>query len=341
VHLGAAPRNGQTDACVDKALLGSVLAASVWACGGAMRLEAPNVSASLAREPTRVDLDPIAPGTAIEAGFEPPGPAAVLTAAMGQELAGRALSGGEPGGYEVRCTLDRFAVRSETRVTESDQLLALYADLSCEARRTRDGAAVWRGALRGRACERGSNVLGSNVGLTQTLATRALADASREMASDLALRALGLQAAPSARVFADEGQQRALSGLDDSPWGAAALQENGAAVERALRTLDARDAVLRAAAWNVVAMAAGPGEPWRASESLVLDDDPLVRFVQYKALGRHASPASLAQLRSASASEGDSLLSEMLRDTVATGGLGVARTPAKASAVTNGTTTSP
>lgn len=159
--------------------------------------------------------------------------------------------------------------------------------------------------------------------------------------ANLALRALRLQAAPSVRVFADEGQQRSLSGLDDTPWGAAALQENGAAVERALRTLDARDAVLRAAAWNVLAMAAGPGEPWPAGESLTLDGDPLVRFVQYKALGRHASPAALAQLRSAASSEGDAVLSELLRDVVASGGIGVARTAANASAVTSGTTTSP
>jgi hypothetical protein len=310
------------------------------ACGGALALQAPNVAPSAAREPTRVDLDPIVTGGAVEAGFEPPGPAAVLTAAMGQELAGRALSGGEPGGYQLRCTLDRFAVRSETRVTESEQMLALYADLSCEARRAHDGAVVWRGELRGRACESGSNVLGSNVGLTKTLAARALADASREMASDLALRALGLQAAPSVRVFADEAQQRALSGLDDSPWGAAALQENPASADRALRSRDERDAVLRAAAWNVVAMAAGPGEPWPGgAEAMKLDDDALVRCVQYKALGRHASPAALAQLRAASTTEGDGILSEMLRDAIASGGLGVART--KAIAVSSGTTTSP
>src|SRR5581483_8311376 len=111
--------------------------------------------------------------------------------------------------------------------------------------------------------------------------------------------------APSVRVFADEGEQRSRSGLDDTPWGPAALQENAAAVEHAMRSLDRRDAVMRAAAWNVVAMAAGPGEPWPAGEALALDDDALVRCVQYKALGRHASPASLAQLRSAAAREGD------------------------------------
>jgi hypothetical protein len=304
-----------------------LVAACHLGCGGALRLDGPNVAAALARDGTRVDLDPIAPGAAVEGGFEPPGPAAVLTAAMAQELAGRALSGGEPGGYAVRCTLDRFAVRSETSVVESTQAAVLFADLSCEARRARDQAPVWRGALRGRACERASNVLGSKPGLLQTLTSRALADASREMASDLAVRTLGLHAAPSVRVFADEGQQRDLAGLDDSPWGAAALQENGAEVPRVLKSLDPRDPALRAAAWNVVAMASAPDDPWLGGESLTLDDDPLVRFVQYKALARHASPAALARLRAAAPVESDPLLAEMVRDAIASGGLGVTRTP--------------
>lgn len=304
-----------------------MMASGAVGCGGALRLDGPNVAAALARDGTRVDLDPIASGAGVEGGFEPPGPAAVLTAAMAQELAGRALSGGVAGGFLVRCTLDRFAVRSKTNVVESTQSAALYADLSCEARRARDQAPVWRGELHGRALERGSNVLGSKPGLVQSLTSRALADASREMASDLALRALGLRAAPSVRVFADEGQQRDLAGLDDSPWGAAALQENGSEVRRVLASLDPRDPALRAAAWNVVAMASAPDDPWLGGESLKLDDDPLVRFVQYKALARHASPAALAQLCAAATAESDALLAEMARDALASGGIGVTRTP--------------
>src|SRR5208337_1093056 len=152
-----------------------------------------------------------------------------------------------------------------------------------EAKRLRDEAVVWRGELRGRACAEGSNVLGSSLGVTQRLVDRALSDAAREMASDLAVRALALRAAPSARAFPDEGEQRAASGLDDSPWGAAALEENADSVEHALRTLDAHDTTLRAAAWNVVAMAAGPGDPWRAGDKMALDAEPFVRFEQYKA----------------------------------------------------------
>ena len=272
-----------------------------------------------------MDLDPIeSPGIA-EHGYAPPGAAAVLTAAMAQELSGRALTGGEAGGYTVRCTLDRFATRSEMRVTESAELLALYVDLSCEARRTSDGVAVWRGELRGRAVAEASNVLGSNVGVKERLVNRALPDAAREMASDLALRALGLGAVPSARVFADEKQQSASSSLDDTPWGAAALQENAAAVERAMHTLDARDTTLRAAAWNVVAMAAGPGDRWVAGEKLVLDDAPLVRFVQYKALARYGGDVAMGELRTAAAKDGDAVLAELARDSLASGGIGVAR----------------
>jgi hypothetical protein len=295
------------------------------ACGGATALHAPNVVQSLAREPTQVSLDPIASGAHVQDDFAPPGPAAVLTAAMAQELAGRALTGGEPGGYQVRCRLDRFATRSETSLTESEQTVVLYADLSCEARRAPDGAAVWRGELRGRACQRGRNVLASSTGVQATLVDRAFSDVAREMASDLAVRALALRAQPSTRAFADEDQQRSASGLDDSPWGTAALSEMPAGVERAMRSLDPHDATMRAAAWNVVALAVGPGDAWPTAEKVALDPDALVRFVQYKALARLGSAGAMAQLRAALPAESDGLLAEMLRDVIASGGIGVAR----------------
>lgn len=322
-------RQGAKLVCVPAWRPGALAAVSlVWltACGGALTLDAPNVAPSLAREPTRVDIDPIETRGVVQGDFAPPGPAPVLTAAMSQELVGRALTGGDPGGYTVRCALDRFAVRSETRITENAELLALYADLSCDVKRTSDAATVWRGVLRGRACEQGSNVLGTSVGVTQHLVNRALSDAAREMASDLALRVLALRAAPSTRVFADESQQQASGGLDDTPWGAAALEENPSAVDHALHTLDTRDATLRAGAWNVVAMASGPDDPWLAGEKLALDDETLVRFVQYKALARHGGDAALAQLKSAADKEGDRLLVELARDSLVSGGIGIART---------------
>jgi hypothetical protein len=244
---------------------------------------------------------------------------------MNAELAGRALRGGEPGGYSVRCELARFAVRSRAPMTESHEMLTLYADLSCEARRASDGAAVWRGELRGRTCASAPNVLGSDADTTRKLANRALSDVAREMASDLAVRALALGADPSARVFPDEEHQRSGAGLDDAPYGAAALEENEAAVEGAMRAMNQNDPMIRAAAWNVVAMAAGPGDSWTAGDQLRLDENPLVRFVQYKALARLGSATSLAQLVGAARNEEHELLAEFLADALASHGTGLAR----------------
>jgi hypothetical protein len=141
----------------------------------------------------------------------------------------------------------------------------------------------------------------------------------------LALRALALVGEPSARVFADEEQQNSGAGLDDAPYGPAALQENPAAVQGAMRAPDEHDAHVRAAAWNVAAMAAGPGDAWLAGDRMKLDDDTLVRFVQYKALARLQSPVALQELRGARVKEGDALLSEFLDDALASGGIGLAR----------------
>jgi hypothetical protein len=298
-----------------------------WLCGCShpLLLDAPLVAPSHAREPTPLDLEPIADGAHVEGDFAPPGPAAVLTAAMKAELAGRALRGGEPGGYAVRCRLDRFAVRLRATMTESREMVALYADLSCEGRRNPDGAIVWRGELRGRTCASGPNVLGSDANTQRRLTDRALSDVAREMASDLAVRGLALAAEPSARVFVDEAQQRELSGLDDSPYGPAALAENEAAVQGALRALGEHDAPTRAAAWNVAALAAGPGDPWLGGDQLRLDEDPLVRFVQYKALARLGTQTALSQLGATVDKEDHPLLAEFLRDALASHGIGLAR----------------
>jgi hypothetical protein len=281
-----------------------------------LALHAPDIAPGSARDPTVVELEPIAAGNAASFGADiaPPGPAAVLTSAIKAELDGRALHGGERGGYRARCTLDRFALRSRSSVLGSEEMLVLYADLSCEAKRREDGAIVWRGEIRGRTAASAPNVLGSDANTTQRLADRATSDAAREMASDLALRALSLRGEPSARVFADEAQLRAEGGLDDTPYGPAALQENPAAVEGAMRGMSEHDATMRAAAWNVAAMAARPGEPWPAPEKVSLDENPLVRFVQYKALARLGTAAASAQLRAAAQKEDEALLVEFLKD---------------------------
>jgi hypothetical protein len=295
-----------------------------------LALSAPDIAPGRAREPARVELEPFAAGGATIVGaFAAPGPAAVLAAAMKAELQGRALhTGARPESYVVRCVLDRFAVRSQQSVVESEEMLVLYADLSCEAVRATDQAIAWRGELRARVAAEAPNVLGSDASTTQRLLDRAMSDATREMASDLALRALALVGDPSARVFGDEAQQRAGAGLDDTPFGPAALQESPKGAEGALRALTDHDVTTRAAAWNVVALATGPGDVWLAGSAMKLDEDPLVRFVQYKALARLGSASALDQLRRVAASEGYGLLSEFVQDAIASGGIGLARSRA-------------
>jgi hypothetical protein len=296
------------------------------ACAGPVALNAPEIATAAARAPSPVELEPIASGGAIVGDFMAPGPASVLTAAMDRELHGRALHGGESGGYSVRCTLDRFAMRTRESVTESQEELALYADLSCEASRAVDHVAIWRGELRARVFSEDPNILGSDTNTRQRLLDRALSDAARELVSDLALRALGLLAEPSARIFVDADEQKRRGGLDDTPFGAAALEETGATTGSLQKATTDGSAAVRAAAWNVVAMAAGPGETWAVDAKVALDDDAAVRFAQYKALARLGSDTAMGQLRAAASVEGDPLLAELLADVIGTGGTGLPRT---------------
>ena len=319
-RTGRSRRSG----CVVAAASIASIAATL-GCSGPLTLSGPSIAPAAARSPSPVDVDPIAAGAAITGDFTPPGPAAVLTAAMNAELRGRALHGGDAGGYTARCTLDRFAVRSHASVTESRELLTLYADLSCDVSRSADHAPVWRGELRARVFSVEPNVLGSDVSARPRMLDRALSDAAREIASDLAVRALGLLAEPSARVFTDGAQQRARAGLDDSPFGPAALQETAAASEAVRQGMGDASPGVRAAAWNAAAMAAGPGDDWMFGAALALDDDVGVRFEQYKALARIGSPRALAQLRSAARGEGEPLLAELLADAIGSGGTGLAR----------------
>jgi len=73
---------------------------------------------------------------------------------------------------------------------------------------------------------------------------------------------------------------------------------------------------------------------------LALDDDEQVRFYQYKALARAGTPEALAQLRAAAPREEDSLLAELVKDSLASVGIGLSRRT-NAASVTSGATTSP
>jgi hypothetical protein len=317
----------------------------VAACGGAeLALHAPQLATSAARsEAAEIDFAPMTArrGAVVlkmetgESIAPQPDPAAVLTDAIRGELRARALRGGDPGGYAVQCSLDRFAVRSEKKLAGAGRFAALYADATCEADRASDRVTVWRGVLRGRAAAVGTtSPLAPALPLVQALVDAMVSDAAREMASDLAVRVLALTARPSSRVFADEAARASLAGIDDGPLGGAALAEE-ATPEVAKAKGDEAPAT-RAAAWNAVAMAADA----IAMESIAFDEDERVRFYQYKLLARVGTPAALDQLRDAAARDGDSLLVELANDAIASRGIGLPRR-AKASIVTNGATTSP
>jgi hypothetical protein len=321
-----------------------VAALAAAACGGAITLHPPTCAPSAARQPTPVSVEPITPradatrDSTVSWGH--PTASEVVTAAIKSELAARALEGGEPGGYRVRCTLDRFALRSFPRFAGTGAVVVLYIDLGCDVDRALDHGDVWKGALRGRAIASATAAPATDSGLVQTLVDRTLSDASREIASDLAVRVLGLGGVPSARVFADEAARSRTAGIDDSPFGQAALAEtiDRAEGKLALSTRDL-DPATRAGAWNAIAMAAGPGDPVYAGQ-IKPDEEAVVRFYQYKALARAMNPASLTRLRGLATRDEEPYLAELANDALATGGLGVPRRR-NASAATNGATTSP
>jgi hypothetical protein len=330
-----------------KATCATVLLAvfSAGCSAGTLRLRPPECAPATSRtSPTEVDLDPIAAppqaGIVTPIPIVSPGPAAMITSGMNAELHGRALQG-DPQGFLAQCRLDRFAIRTHSVMSSSNALSTMYVDLSCTARRRPDLAPVWQGELRARTAATSGVLFAGDDGSLESRAARMFGDAARELAGDLAVRALGLGSSPSARVFRDEAAARILSGIDDTPLGPAALAEKPEGVPPVLPSLVDPDSPLtRASAWNVVAMAASPTDPWLAGPALTLDLDVYVRFYQYKALARLGTPASLAQLKGALATEDEPQLVELLRDALASGGIGVTR-PTNASATTKGSTTSP
>jgi hypothetical protein len=71
-------------------------------------------------------------------------------------------------------------------------------------------------------------------------------------------------------------------------------------------------------------MTAGPDGPWFAS-AVAFDEDPLVRFYQYKALARQGSASALAQIKDELSREEEAWLAELAKDALATGGIGLPR----------------
>ncbi|MEO6418909.1 MAG: hypothetical protein ABIP39_05855 [Polyangiaceae bacterium] len=311
-------------------------------------LHAPNCPPSQARtDATRVEIEPISivgdahPEVPGDWKFAPPGPAHVLTGGMSTELLARALEGGEQGGYVAHCRLDRFAMRTKTETTIGRTLASLYVDLACDVNRKADKAIVWRGALRGRGISAAdSSVFLNDDQMLQSLADRLMSDVSRELASDLAVRVLALKTKSSGRVFANEAAEREGAGINDTAMGGAALSESQESAKAASSSLRDPDPMVRAAAWNVIAMASAPDEEWVGGIDDRIDDDAFVRFYQYKAFARHGSRATLSALRRALRAEPQPLLEEFLKDILSGEGL-VVRGGRKANAETNGTTTSP
>jgi hypothetical protein len=327
----------------------ALVAAGCGGCGGALRLHAPEMSPSAPRpDAARIDFEPmgmrrgatVGQSSSGESIAPKPDAAAVLTAGMRSDLESRALHGGERGGYTVRCTLDRFAMRDESAMAGAERFATLYVDAACEIERSADHVLAWRGELRARAAAAdGASPLSRDRGALQVLIDRMTADVTRELVSDLVVRVLGLETTASQRVFRDESERTRAGGVDDGPPGADAL--TGHANLEALQGAMHDDAShVRAAAWNAVAMASGPDETAELP-TLDRDDDQLVRFFQYKALARRGTRAALAQLRTLASREDDALLAELARDALASEGLGLSRPTKNASAVTNGVTTSP
>jgi hypothetical protein len=311
-------------------VLALALALASVGCGaGAVTLHAPRCARSDAREtPARIDVEPIVArpdaGADSTVSVGHPEPAEVLTTGLKEELAARALTGGDPRGYRVRCTLDRFALRTRVGMVGSQAIATVYVDLGCVVEELAGGTMSWRGALRGRSMAASTTPLSSETALVQQLADRAFADVSRELASDLAVRVLGLGGAPSARVFADEAARATSGGVDDTLFGGAALSEAPDRVALVVPSLRDLDPQVRAAAWNAIAMAMGPRERWFGGDPSP-DDEPVVRFYQYKALARSASAPSLAKLKDARRHEDEPWLQELVDDALATGGLGLPR----------------
>lgn len=277
--------------------------------------------------------DPVVPG---DLKFAPPPPEDVLTSAIRGELHARTFHGGDHAGYVVRCRLDRFAFRTDTQLRYA--MAILYVDMNCTVNTKSDNTLAWRGELRGRGVAGArKNEFDHEDDMWQAFADRTMSDVTRELASDIAVGALSLQGSATVRAFSNDDTEKATSAVNDGALGPVALAEDPAQTKRlAVPELTSRFSAVRAVAWNAVALASFPDEPWIGGIDTLLDDDAYVRFFQYKALARHGSRATLLEVRRAHKRETQDLLKEFLKDLVASDGLTFprqARTPQEAQTI--------
>ncbi len=355
--LTANSRNGARDSVSPKnAIFFAKLAAFSFflaGCGSTpIVLNPPQTVAGAARaDVTPIDFEPITlreKDNAIVKGdldFAPPPANDVLTSAIRGELRTRAFHGGDKSGYDVKCRLDRFAFRTDTELRYAIALL--YVDLSCTAFLKSDNSIAWRGELRGRSIAAGRKTeFDHEDTMWQAFADRTMSDVTRELVSDLGTGALDLRGTPGARVFANEDAEKATTSVDDSPLGLLGLaQEIPQTKHAAPSEIHSRFSAVRASAWNAIALASFPDEPWIGGIDTMFDEDAYVRFFQYKALARHGSKATLQEVHRAHKKENQDLLKEFLKDLIASDGLSFprqARTPQDAQTIKmNGDDTSP
>jgi len=155
--LRSLPRSRSTWGPFAACALAVASSTSLAACApDEVRLHAPEIAGSKAREsPAKVELEPMVMGagvtTAIESGesiAKHPDPSAVLTAGIRDELAGRALRGGEPGATtsNARSTGSRSASRTASPGGSRRSTPTHNATSSAPPTRASPGVARFEGA---------------------------------------------------------------------------------------------------------------------------------------------------------------------------------------------------
>lgn len=274
-----------------------------------------------------------------------PDVARVLASEMATELSASAPRLPNRPNHVASCKLERFCIQEDWSRRQDWHLLIAYADVICDVRDASESVTNWRGLIRGRAAaalspsvdfpERGSRIL----------VDRAIADLGRELASDLLVASLDDRPLATERIFRQPEAKVVFGGVLDAPRANLALVQDAERARELVESTDKSPAAM-ARHWNAIGLLAGGGRPWLGGIRTNLSSDALVRFFQYKALARHASPATLRELERASAEEPISILQVFALDAVASSGLAPVGRHARpqrvsASRKTTGTTTNP